>query len=136
MDLLKLLQDLVANVAALQTQLADAEAGLAQAKQLSYEEGFAAGVASVGADKIYSQAEFDAAVMEMKAEMMAQIEGLTQELAVAKGEIEALRAGVEAQVADAVAKIKAEIMPLVEALVAKDAEEDAARGELLAKLQA
>lgn len=112
MDLLKLLQDLVLNVAALQTQLADAEAALAAAKQLSYDEGFAAGVASVPpvepGDKIYSQAELDAAVVAAKEEVQAQ-------LAVVQAELDALKLEVDSKIATAVAAMKAELLAAYEA---------------------
>lgn len=67
MDLLKILQDLVATINVLQAQLADVPAALEAAKKLSYDEGFAAGVASVPppvSDKIFSQEELDAKLAE------------------------------------------------------------------------
>ncbi len=65
MDVLVLLQNLVANIAALQVQLQDAEAALVAEKLNSYNEGFAAGVASVPVgdpEKKYSEAELQAIV--------------------------------------------------------------------------
>lgn len=84
MDLLKLLQDLVAQLAALQAQLSDVPKALEDAKKLSYDEGFKAGVASVPvpvSDKIYSQAELDKAVADAVAPMQVQIEDLKAQVA-------------------------------------------------------
>ena len=65
MDLVALLNGLVANIAALQAQLVDAQASADALAKAKYDEGFAAGVASVGvSDKIYSQAELDAKIAE------------------------------------------------------------------------
>ena len=81
MDLLKLLQDLLASISVLQAQLADVPAALEAAKKASYDEGFAAGVASVpppaSSDKIYSQAELDIMLEPLKAkvaELQAQVD--------------------------------------------------------------
>ena len=74
MDLVQLLNNLVANIAALQAQLVDAQASADALAKAKYDEGFAAGVASVGSgDKIYSQAELDAKVAEAVAPLNAKI---------------------------------------------------------------
>lgn len=72
MDLVKVLQDLVASVSALQAQLLDAQVGLDAAVKQGYDKGFSDGVMSVASgstqpitDKIYSQVEMDAAVASL-----------------------------------------------------------------------
>lgn len=75
MDLVALLNSLVANIAALQAQLADAQKAADDLAKLKYDEGFAAGVASVQpGDKIYSQAELDAKVAEVVAPLTLKVE--------------------------------------------------------------
>lgn len=100
MDLLQLLQDLIANLADLQAKLADAEASLAAAKQASFDEGFAAGVASVpvSGDLKFSQADLDAAVA-------AAVGPLNDQIAAMQAQLD----GVPGQIADAVSALKAEL---------------------------
>lgn len=74
MDLVALLNNLVANIAALQAQLVDAQASADALAKAKYDEGFAAGVASVGGgEKIYSQAELDAKIVEAIAPLNVKI---------------------------------------------------------------
>ena len=80
MDLLKLLQDLVAQLAAAQLALADAPAALEAAKKLSYDEGVASVVIPVS-DKIYSQVEFDAMLLSAQEPLKLQIADLEAKLA-------------------------------------------------------
>lgn len=114
MDLLALLQGLVASVSALQAQLADAEAALAEAKKLSYDEGFAAGIASVGTgnDKIYSQAELDAQVAAAREGLQLQITDLQSQLDALKAEVDSK---VATAVSEAVAALKAQLKAAYEA---------------------
>ena len=71
MDLLKQLQDLIALVASFPDQLV-AE------KKASYDEGFAAGAAAAGIDKIYSQADLDAKVAEAVAAKEEELQKKSQ----------------------------------------------------------
>jgi uncharacterized small protein (DUF1192 family) len=106
MDLVKLLNDLVANIAALQAQLVDAQASADALAKQKYDEGFAAGVASVPppvSDKIFSQAELDAAVAGAVEPLKSQIAGL-------QAELDQVKAGIDAKVAEAVAAVKAEFL--------------------------
>lgn len=106
MDLLKLLQDLVSQLSALQTQLADVPAALEAAKKLSFDEGFAAGVASVPvSDKVLSLAEAEAMVL------MA-VEPLQIQIAALQGQVDA----IPQTVADAISALKKEIAAQIEAV--------------------
>lgn len=108
MDLVKLLQDLLANVTALQTQLVDAEA----AAKANYDQGFADGVASIPvSDKIFSQADLDAAVLGAVAPLQIQIDDL-------KAQVLALQGSVDQAVAEAVAAVKADLLVKFQALEA------------------
>lgn len=94
MDLLTLLNGLVA-------QLADAQKAADDLAKAKYDEGFAAGVASVGpGDKLYSQAELDAKVAEAVAAVQVQLDGVAAEL-------EALKAAFAAFKAAELDKVKA-----------------------------
>jgi outer membrane murein-binding lipoprotein Lpp len=94
MDLIKLLNDLVASIEALKAQLADAQAAADALAKTKYDEGFAAGVASV--DKGFTQADLDAAVAsavaplsEKIAALQSQIDGIPGQIQAAKDEIKA-----------------------------------------------
>lgn len=56
--------------------------------QSKYDEGFAAGVASVGAGGIYSQEQLDQAVASAKAELKLEIKSKYQEALAAEASIE------------------------------------------------
>lgn len=104
MDIVKLLQDLAATIAALQTQLADAQAAAESIAKEAYDKGFADGVASVPvSDKIYSQAELDAAVASATEPLHGQI----AELQVKVSELEA---SIDQKVGEAVAALKADLL--------------------------
>lgn len=124
MDLVQLLKDLAASIAALTSQLADAQAAADAAAKMSYDKGFADGVASVpagGGDKIYSQAELDAAVTAAVQPLSDQVTALTAQVAAMQGQI-------DQAVADAVAALKADLLTKMQALDA-----DAAAIEALLK---
>lgn len=105
MDLVSLLNNLVANIASLQAQLADAQKAADDLAKAKYDEGFAAGVASVGpGDKIYSQAELDAIVLPLN-EKIAALELTVNELS----------ASIPVKIAEAVAAFKAELLAKYEA---------------------
>lgn len=109
MDLVALLNSLVANIAALQAQLVDAQASADALAKAKYDEGFAAGVASVGgSDKIYSQAELDAKIAEA-------VLPLNEKVASLEAKIVEIEAGIEVKVKDAVAVFKAELLAKYEA---------------------
>lgn len=80
MDLLKLLQDLVVQLAAAQLALADAPKALEDAKKMSYDEGVASVVIPVS-DKIYSQVELDAMIVSAQEPLKLQIVDLEAKLA-------------------------------------------------------
>jgi len=109
MDLVKLLNDLVANIAALQTQLADAQASAQALADAKYKEGFDAGVASVVipevpvSDKVYSQAELEAKIAEA-------LLPLQEKLVELQAQVEAVPAQIEQAKLDAVAQFKAEFL--------------------------
>lgn len=69
--------------------------GFDEGKKVGYDEGFAAGVASVGgelpppSDKIYSQAELDAALVVKANEVKAAIKAKYEEAQAKESEIEA-----------------------------------------------
>lgn len=100
-NIVELLQNLVSTINNLQQQLADAQAAVNQVAQDSYNQGFAAGAASVTpppSDKIYSQVELDAAVQ-------AAVDPLNQQIMVLNGQIASMQAQIDSipqQIADAV----------------------------------
>lgn len=77
MDLLALLNDLV-------LKLADVQKAADDLSKAKYDEGFAAGVASVVSDKIYSQADVDAMVAEAVSKLQSQLDAVSDELAALK----------------------------------------------------
>jgi hypothetical protein len=113
MDLLKMLQDLVAKLSELQAQLADVPAALEAAKKLSYDEGFVAGVASVPVvvpgDKIFSQAELDAKIAEVVAPLEKKV-----------SDLELVVAGMDQKVLDAVMAAKADLLAKIKDLELKE----------------
>ena len=123
MDILAQLQALVGLLSELQAKLSQAEQALVEATKKAYDEGFAAGVASVpvGSDKIYSQEELEAKI----AEAVEPIQKKVSELQTIVNNMEELTA---TKVAEAMAAFKVELMEKVKAI---DAIEDAAMEELL-----
>ncbi|MBY0413708.1 MAG: hypothetical protein K2Q18_06065 [Bdellovibrionales bacterium] len=107
------LQTLLASLALLQQQVVDAQALVDQA----YQKGFADGVASVGSDKIYSQAEVEVILEDAIAPLQKKIEDL-----------EFVVAGMDQKIADAIIAFKAELLVKVKEV---DAIEDAALEALL-----
>lgn len=110
------LQSLLAALAAMQQQVVDAQALVDQA----YQKGFAEGVASVQvpvSDKIFSQAEVDQMLADAVAPLQKKVE-----------ELEAIVAGFDQKVADALALFKADLLLKVKEV---DAIEDAALEALL-----
>lgn len=97
---------------------------LAQVAKEEYDKGFAAGVASVipGVDKLYSQADLDAAVTAAVDVVKAEMEAVKAEAAAVKLELESLKAGLPAQLAAAKAEVKAEILAKYQEAQAKEAE--------------
>jgi hypothetical protein len=121
MELLVLLQELAA-------KLADAQAALDLEKKKSYDEGFAAGVASVlpGTDKVYSQEELNAAVLAAKEGLQLEIDSLKAELEVAKADLEKLKADLDVKVEEAKAALKVELLAKLDAQQAAESESEAA----------
>lgn len=116
MDLLQKFQELFNLISSLQAQLADAQAALVAEKQASYEQGFAAGQAASGGDKIYSQAEVDAMLLPLNEQIAA---------------LQAQVAGVPDQIAAAVAQAKAELKEQIKGLLAaQQASESASEAQL------
>lgn len=86
MDLVSLLNGLVA-------QLADAQKAADNLAKAKYDEGFAAGVASVPAnDKIYSQAEVDSMLAVAVGGIQAQLSAVSAELQALKDTFAAFKA--------------------------------------------
>lgn len=99
MDLLALLNGLVA-------QLADAQKAADDLAKAKFDEGFAAGVASVPvSDKIFSQADVDA----LLAPLQAQITDL-------QAQVLALQGSIDQKVSDAVAAVKTDLLQKYQAL--------------------
>lgn len=83
----------------------------------AYDDGFAKGVASTGSEKIYSQAELEAKIMEVVSPLKSEIEALQ------------LQVGqTDQRIADAIAAFKAELLVKAKEI---DAIEDAAMEDLL-----
>ena len=109
MDLVVLLNSLVANIAALQAQLVDAQASADALAKAKYDEGFAAGVASVGGgEKIYSQAELDAKIAEAVAPLNVKIAELDAKVAELSAALVAEAGKLVAFKADLLAKYEAQ----------------------------
>lgn len=103
MNLAQILTGLVEQIAALQVQMADAEGAAVQLRKEGFDEGFAAGVASVGvpaSDKIFSQTEVDA--------MLAP---LNEQILLLKAQLDA----VPSQIADAVSVARTELRAEIKA---------------------
>lgn len=122
-----MLQALMANMAAMQEQMTamqaqavDAAAALEAAEKVGFDKGFVAGVASVGGDKIYSQAEMDAKILEIAS-------SFKEKVAMLEAQIAENDAKMAQAVADAVAAAKAEIMAKLQEI---DAMEDAKIAEI------
>lgn len=122
MDIFAVFAQLKANIEALTAQLADTEAAVNEAKLAAYNEGFAAGQASVSTDKIYSQEELDQKVLEAvdaaKAEMASSLEASqakVAELELKVADLEAVVAGMDAKIAEAIAAFKADLLAQFEA---------------------
>lgn len=107
--ILAAIEALKAQVVALETSQAEK---LAQVAKDEYDKGFAAGVASVipGVDKLYSQAELDAAVVAAVDVVKVELEAVKAEAQAVKLELESLKAGLPQQLAAAKAEVKAEIL--------------------------
>lgn len=109
MDLVALLNSLVASIAALQAQLADAQKAADDLAKVKYDEGFAAGVASVVvSDKIYSQAELDAKIAEAVAPLNAKIVELDVKVAELSAAVVAEAGKLVAYKAELLAKYEAQ----------------------------
>ena len=123
MELLALLNDLIA-------KLADAQAALEAEKKLSYDAGFAAGVASmqVNSEKVYSQAELDAAVVVAVEKAILPYQN---EVELFRVQLEDLKANLEAKVQAAVLVFKAELLAKYEAAQAAEAGAEEGFKELL-----
>ena len=115
MDLVKLLNDLVSQINSLQTALADAQKAADELAAAKYAEGFEAGKLSVQSDKLYSQAELDAVVEPLKAQLM---------------DLQTQVDAIPSKVSDAVSVAKAELLEKVkqayDSAQASEAETEAA----------
>ena len=110
MDLLQLLNGLVANIAALQAQLVDAQASADALAKAKLDEGFAlgfeAGKASVvipPSDKIYSQLEVDQKISEA-------IIPLQEQIIVLQAKVDGFPLVLDQEKAAAVLAFKAELL--------------------------
>lgn len=129
MNLFELFAALQVTITELQAKLAEAETALAEAKQASYDEGFAAGAASAQSDKIYSQADLDAAVASAiapleaaNADLMVQLDGVKANVAALEAQLAELTSGLEAKVSEAVAAFKAELLAKYQEAQAQETE--------------
>lgn len=111
MDLVQILQGLIASlqgasdqIVALQAQLADAQVSADALAKSKFDEGFAAGVASVlpNVDKIYSQAELDQKVSEAVLPLQEQIVSM-------QAQLDAVPSVIDMKVGEALAAFKAEL---------------------------
>lgn len=128
MDLLAIFAALQQAIVDLQAKLAEAQAALEVEKKTSFDAGFAAGVASVspGNDKVFSQAELEAAVAQAKAELQLVVDGLLAEIAPLKDQLAQIPALIEAGKVEAVLALKAELKAKYEeAQLAEKSAEDA-----------
>lgn len=91
--------------------------------QAKYDEGFAAGKASMGGegDKLYSQAELDAIVGPINESLVAKEGQITQ----LQSDMDLLRAGIDAQVS---AKVGEEIGKVIAEFDAQQSDESAKEG--------
>lgn len=87
-------------LAQLQQQVVELQANAAAKEQAKYDEGYAAGLAAGGVDKIYSQAEADALVA-------AAILPLQDQINILAAEIEQLKLNQDAKVIEFKAQLKA-----------------------------
>lgn len=137
MDIIALLNDLMAKMAALQSALADAGAAADQIAKESYDKGysvgldkgFADGVASVPSgpppsDKIFSQEEFDAKLAEALQPIKAELEGV-------KADLESVKASFEQEKANVVAAVKADLLAKYQEMIAQEQQAESGFGELL-----
>lgn len=127
MDLVQLLNDLVANIAALQAQLTDAQASAQALADAKYKEGFDAGVASVvppSTDKIYSQAELDEAIAMALVPVNQQIAGL-------QAQIDNFQAQLEQEKQAAVVAFKADLLAKYQAAQSAETEIEKSIEDLL-----
>lgn len=107
MDLVQLLSGLLESLSQLQAKLADADQAAQDLARSKYEQGFAAGVASVSipvSDKIFSQAEVDAMVLPLQESILSL-----------QSQIDQMQAQIDAKVSQAVAAFKAELLAKYEA---------------------
>jgi len=120
-NILELVKVMVANINTLQSQLQDAQAQIEAVATESYNKGLADGKASMVTDavtdKLYSQAELDAAVVSAVAPLKEKVAALEVEVAAVKVELEVAKASVvdvDAVVAEAVKAVKLEIAAKIE----------------------
>jgi hypothetical protein len=117
----------------LKSKLDELSAQVEQEKTDKYNEGFAAGVASMnnGSDKIYSQAELDAQLQPLKdqvAAMQSQIDSLQASVDALPGQIDAAKlAGKE----EGKVELKAELKAAYEAQQVAESQGETGFGSLL-----
>lgn len=108
MDLIQMLNNLIAQISELQAKLVDAQKALDEQVKAAYDKGFADGVNSVQvppSDKIYSQEDLDNAVKLAVEPLQIKIT-----------ELEGVVAGFDAKLAEEIMKVKAEIKSKLDAL--------------------
>lgn len=93
-------------------------------KQASYDEGFKAGLASNGIDKLYSQAELDAKIQDAVLPLNEQVKVLAES-------VESLKLEVESGKVEAVASFKAELAAKYNDLQVAETVAETGFGELL-----
>ena len=123
MNLLEQLIALVASISELQAKLSDAQVAADELAKVKYEEGFAAGVASVSippSDKIYSQEQLDQAIALAVEPLKVQI-----------ADLQVLVDAMPSKIAEEVAKIKAELLAKYQELQVIESQAETGFAELL-----
>lgn len=134
-DIVKMIGDLVATIAALKSQLemlekqsVDAKLELDKVAKESYDKGFADGVASVPpppiSDKIYSQSEVDQIMKEACGPLEEKVAGLEKEL-------DLVKANIQHQIDQAVNSMKAELLEKYEAMLVVEKQAETGFADLL-----
>lgn len=110
MNVIELLNGLVAQIQGLQQALVDAQAAVELVRKEAYDKGFADGVASVpvSGDKIYSQADLDKAVADA-------VGPLNEKIVALQAQVDGIPGQIDAAVAQAKVDIKAQIKTLLQA---------------------
>ncbi len=134
MDIVKMLQDLAASIAALTSQLSDAQAAADAIAKTAYDKGFVDGVASVPPpvnDKIYSQAELDAAVASAVAPLNETVAAMQVQLADLQAVVDGMAGKIDEAVTASLVAFKAQLTAAYEAQQVVESESETGFKDLL-----